>query len=92
MAQAIDIREFKTYFLIKRHYHLFEVAQIAEHTMAKGVVAFPKDKIKFRPLSLNSYEAGVFDRLRHTSTPKFKETAEFGKVLVYDNYMLRLKK
>jgi len=92
MKTQFEIEDFSnsSFPIIKLHYELFEVAKIMENSMARGQVFLAESKIKFQPLELNSYVMQVFERLRMWSTPKLKDT-KFGKLLVWDDYALRIR-
>lgn len=92
MTTQFEIEDFKnsSFPVIKANYEVFEIAQIMENTMAHGQVFLPESKIVFKQLELNSYPMQVFERLRMWSSPQLKET-KLGKMLVWDNYALRIK-
>lgn len=93
MKTDLVIEDFKyaTYLSLREHYEILEIAQIKKHTMNRGRIFLPKEEIKFEPLTLDCYPMQVFERLRWFSTPKLKET-KIGKLLVWDNYALRIRK
>ena len=92
MTTDLKIEDFgKAIFpIIKANCDVFEVAQIMENSMAHGQVFLPEAKINFQPLEANSYVMQVFERLRTWSTPQLKDT-KLGKLLVWDNYAIRIK-
>ena len=92
MDKDLKIEDFENiiYPILKANYELFEVSKIAEHTMNRGRVYLPESEVKFKPLTLDCYAMQVFERLRGVSTPQLKKT-KLGKLLVWDNYALKLK-
>lgn len=92
MTTQFEIEDFKnsSFPVIKANYEVFEIAKIFEHSMSHGQVFLPESKIVFEKLELNSFPMQVFERLRSFSQPLLKET-KIGKLLVWDNYALRIK-
>ena len=92
MTTDLTMDDFKSaiFSTLKQHVNILEVAQVMKHTMNRGNIFLPEKEIKFKPLTLDSYEMKTFERLRFYSTPQLKDTT-IGKCLIWDLYAIRIK-